>query len=105
MKGKTRSKASNMITIRWASTAEFLFFHVRHCDGGNEYGNLPNWAKVLMAQVATFELPTVGLVGAGQTEQHLVEFGLIAGILVTLSLSPLKSPFKLVELEVSIDHL
>ena len=46
-----------------------------------------------MAQVATFELPTVGLVGAGQTEQHLVEFGLIAGILVTLSLSPLKSLF------------
>ena len=92
MKSKM-SKASDII-IRRASTAEFLFY-VRHCDGGNEYGNLPNWAKVLMAQVATFELPTVGLVGAGWTEQHLVEFGLIAGILVTLSLSPLKSPFKL----------
>ena len=39
-----------------------------------------------MAQAATFELPTVASdwLWFG-TEEHLVEFGLTAGILVTLS--------------------
>ena len=36
-----------------------------------------------------------GPVGSGWTEQHLVEFGLTTGVLVTLSLPSLKYPFKL----------